>query len=381
MLMYPFFESGGPSVRARTPCGRTRREFLWEAGGGFAGVALTALLSADGFFKQTAGAAEAIPKGDNPLTPRRPHHAARAKAVICLFMYGGVSQVDTWDPKPELSKHSGKAMPNLDRDPLFKVRKPGTLFGSSRKFTKHGQSGIEVSDFYPHLAGCVDDLAVIRGMYADSFAHGSGLLQMNTGYLRQGYPCLGSWVSYGLGTVNQNLPAFVVLLDPRGGPISGPPNWGAGFMPPAHQGTQLRVQGDPILYLSPPPDVSATQQRNQLDLLGQFNRQHQRATPDNSELAARIASYELAFRMQASAPEAVDLSRETEETKRLYGLDQPLTEKFGRQCLMARRLVERGVRFVQVYSGGGHFDENWDAHNDVNKNHETHCAETDKPIA
>src|SRR6185437_8533748 len=268
---------------------------LWEVGGGFAGLALTALLSEDGFFPRPTHAAEFAPPSDNPLTARRPHHAARAKAVICLFMYGGVSQVDTWDPKPELTKHNGKPMPNLDRDPLFKVRKPGTLLGSSRKFTKHGQSGIEVSDFYPHLARRIDDLAVIRGTYTDSFAHGGGLLQMNTGYLRQGYPCLGSWVSYGLGTVNQNLPAFVVLLDQRGGPISGPPNWGAGFMPAAHQGTQLRVNGDPILYLSPPAGVSTAQQRNQLDLLGQFNRQHQQATPDNSELSARIASYELAF--------------------------------------------------------------------------------------
>jgi hypothetical protein len=371
----------GPSVPATTPCGRTRREFLWEAGGGFTGLALTALLSQDGFFKGAARAAEAAPKSDNPLAPRQPHHTARAKSVICLFMYGGVSQVDTWDPKPELSKHSGKPMPNLDRDPLFKVRKPGTLLGSSRTFAKHGQSGIEVSDFFPHLARRVDDLAVIRGTYADSFAHGSGLLQMNTGYLRQGYPCLGSWVSYGLGTVNQNLPAFVVLLDQRGGPISGPPNWGAGFMPAAHQGTQLRVNGDPILNLSPPAEVSTAQQRHQLDLLAEFNRRHQRATPDNSELAARIASYELAFRMQASAPEAVDLAQETEATKRLYGLDQPQTEKFGRRCLLARRLVERGVRFVQVYSGGGHSDQTWDAHGDVVKNHTQHCGETDLPIA
>jgi hypothetical protein len=379
--MDPRFDCEGPPVPATMPCGRTRREFLWQAGGGFAGLALTALLSEDGFFPRTAHAAEAASKSDNPLTPRRPHHAARAKSVICLFMYGGVSQVDTWDPKPELSKHNGKPMPNLDRDPLFKVRKPGTLLGSARQFTKHGQSGIEVSDFYPHLAQRIDDLAVIRSTYTDSFAHGGGLLQMNTGYLRQGYPCLGSWVSYGLGTVNQNLPAFVVLLDQRGGPISGPPNWGAGFMPAAHQGTQLRVNGDPILYLSPPAGVSTAQQRHQLDLLAQFNRRHQQATPDNSELAARIASYELAFRMQASAPEAVDLTQETETTKRLYGLDQPLTEKFGRRCLLARRLVERGVRFVQVYSGGGHSDQTWDAHGDVVKNHTLHCGETDRPIA
>jgi hypothetical protein len=360
----------------RQACGRTRREFLWEAGGGFTGLVLTALLSEDGFFARHATAAE-----PGPLTPRLPHACPRANAVICLFMYGGVSQVDTWDPKPELHKRTGQLMPNLERDPLFKSRNPGKLLGSPRKFRKHGQSGIEVSDFYPYLAQRVDDLAVLRGTYADSFAHGSALLQMNTGYLRQGYPCLGSWASYGLGTVNQNLPSFVVLLDHRGGPISGPPNWGHGFMPAAFQGTQLRVSGDPILNLSPPKGVSTVQQRGQLDLLGRLNHLHHQASPDNSELAARIASYELAFRMQASAPEAVDLSQESAATQRLYGLDRPITEKFGRRCLLARRLVERGVRFVQVYSGGGHNDENWDAHGDVIKNHALHCGETDQPIA
>jgi hypothetical protein len=364
------------TVRA-SYCGRTRREFLWQVGGGFAGVALTALLSEDGFFNGKIRAGE--PEG--PLAPKKPHFKAKAKSVICLFMYGGVSQVDTWDPKPELVKRNGQPMPNLDKDPLFKVRNPGTLLGSARKFDKHGECGIEVSDLYPHLAKRVDDLAIIRGTYADSFAHGSGLLQMNTGYLRQGYPSLGSWVSYGLGTVNQNLPAFVVMLDPRGGPIGGPPNWAQGFMPAAFQGTQFRVSGDPILNLSPPPGVTPAQQRQQLDLLAQLNESHRQASPDNTELAARIASYELAFRMQSHAPEAVDLSRETEATKNLYGLDQPRTEKFGRRCLLARRLVERGVRFVQVYSGGGHNDENWDAHGDVVKNHELHCGETDQPIA
>jgi hypothetical protein len=379
-MSLPWGESE-PHGLLTTPCGRTRREFLWETGGGFTGLALTALLSADGFFDRRAVSAETTSPANNPLAPRKPHHPARAKSVICLFMYGGVSQVDTFDPKPELTRHTGEPMPNLDRDPLFQVRKPGVLLGSSREFKRHGQSGIEVSDFYPHLAKCVDDLAIIRGTYTDSFAHGSGLLQMNTGYLRQGYPCLGSWVSYGLGTFNQNLPSFVVLLDQRGGPISGPPNWSAGFMPAAYQGTQLRVTGDPILHLAPPAGVTAAQQRQQLDLLGKLNRRHQRMSPDNSELTARIASYELAFRMQASAPEAVDLAQETEETKRLYGLDQPLTEKFGRRCLLARRLVERGVRFVQVYSGGGHSEETWDAHKDVVANHTLHCGETDRPIA
>jgi hypothetical protein len=359
-----------------TPCGRTRREFLWEAGGGFVGTALTYLLAHDGFFtgRATAGAL-------SPVAPRNSHFVARARSCIFLFMYGGPSQVDTWDPKPALIKHNGRPIPNLESDPLLKVRNPGKLLASSRKFTRSGQSGVEVSDLYPRLARCIDEIAVIRSTYTDSFAHGSGLLQMNTGYLRQGYPCLGSWVTYGLGTLNQNLPAFVVLLDHRGGPISGPPNWSAGFMPAAYQGTQFRTSGEPILHLQPPAGVSREQQRQQLDLLARYNELHRQASAENSELAARVASYELAFRMQAHAPEAVDLSQETEATKRLYGLDQPLTEKFGRRCLLARRLVERGVRFVQVYSGGGHLEDTWDAHNDVNKNHERHCGETDQPIA
>jgi hypothetical protein len=363
-----------------TPCGRTRREFLWEAGGGFAGTALTYLLARDGFFAGSAAAAGARAPA-SPLAAKKGHHAGRAKACICLFMYGGPSQVDTWDPKPELTKRHGQPIPNLQSDPLLKVRNPGKLLASSHKFTRAGESGIEVSDLYPHLARCIDDMAVIRGTYADSFAHGSGLLQMNTGFLRQGYPSLGSWVTYGLGTVNENLPAFVVMLDHRGGPITGPPNWGSGFMPATFQGTQFRTSGDPILHLSPPRGVSPARQKQQLDLLSKFNRLHQKANPDNSELAARVASYELAFRMQAHAPEAVDLSRESARVKGMYGLDRPRTEKFGRRCLLARRLVERGVRFVQVYSGGGHSEETWDAHGDVNKNHELHCGETDQPIA
>jgi hypothetical protein len=232
--------------------GPTRREFFWQSGGGFAGLALTAMLSEDGFFGPAARAASpslALGAGD-PLAARKPHFPAKAKSVICLFMYGGVSQVDTWDPKPELLRRTGQPMPNIARDIALHKRNPGTLLGSPRKFRKHGQSGVEVSDLYPHLAQRVDDLAVIRSTYTDSFAHGSGLLQMNTGYLRLGYPSLGSWVSYGLGTFNRNLPAFVVMLDHRGGPIGGAPNWGQGFMPAAFQGTQFRAQGDPILNRS-----------------------------------------------------------------------------------------------------------------------------------
>jgi hypothetical protein len=366
-----------PASRPLTPCGRTRREFLWDTGMGFTGTALTGLLAADGFFGSEVQAAEVAA----PLAPRVPHASPRAKSVIFLFMYGGVSQVDTFDPKPELTRLNGQPIPNLDADPLFKVRNPGTLLGSSRVFTPSGQSGLPVCDMFPHVAGVVDHLAIIRSMYADSFAHGGGLLQMNTGFLRQGFPSVGSWVSYGLGTENQNLPGFVVLLDHRGGPISGPPNWGSGFMPASFQGTQFRTSGPPIIDLAPPEGMSARRQRDQLDVLGDLNRRHAARRPTETELAARIGTYELAFRMQSEAPEAVDLSEETQATQELYGLHEPATEKFGRRLLMARRLVERGVRFVQVYSGGGHSEETWDAHGDVNKNHELHCRETDRPIA
>jgi hypothetical protein len=369
-----------PVERRLTPCGQTRREFLWESAGGFAGAALATILAEDGFFAHSAAASDtAESRAAFPLAPKKPHFAAKAKACIVLFMYGGVSQVDTFDPKIELQKHHGKPIPILDSDPLLKVRNPGTLLGSTRKFARHGAAGTIISDLYPHLAGRLDDIAVIRSMYADSFAHGSGLLQMNTGFLRQGFPSLGSWVTYGLGTLNRNLPGYVVLLDQRGGPISGPPNWGAGYMPATYQGTQFRESGEPILNLLPQQGISAAQQRNQIDLLAKLGRFQ--AGEDNSELSARIASYELAYRMQASAPEAVDISSESDETRRLYGLGDPRTERFGRRCLLARRLVERGVRFVQVYSGGGHNDENWDAHGDVNKNHELHCGETDRPMA
>ncbi len=359
-------------------CGRTRREFLWQAGGGFAGTALAYLLAQDGFFGHVACADEA-PR--SPMDAKPPHYAPRAKACIFLFMYGGVSHVDTWDPKAELTRRHDEAMPNLDNDPLFKVRSPGKLLASTRKFARWGQSGIEVSDLYPHLAGCVDDMAIIRSCYADSFAHGSGLLQMNTGYLRQGFPSLGSWVTFGLGSFNQNLPGYVVLLDHRGGPIGGAPNWGSGFMPAAFQGTQFRTSGDPLIDLKPPGGITLAQQRQQLDLLRRLGDLHREGLPRQAELMARLETYELAFRMQSHAPEAVDLAGETAATLSMYGLDDAKTEKFGRHCLFARRLIERGVRFVQVYSGGGHNDENWDAHGDVNKNHELHCAETDQPIA
>jgi hypothetical protein len=366
-------------LRAPTPCGETRREFLGTAAGGFLGTAFSYLLAQEGLL----GRAAAAGSGDavSPLAPRAPHTPAPAKACICLFMYGGPSQVDLWDPKPELSKYNGQPIPETVGDKLLRARNPGNLLGSKYKFAKHGAAGVEVSELFPHLATVIDELAVIRSNYADSFAHGSGLLQMNTGFLRQGYPSLGSWVTYGLGTMNQNLPAYVVMLDHRGGPIGGAPNWSSGFMPATYQGTQFRTTGEPLIDLAQPDGVTSAQRREQLDLLGQLGEMHSEHAPHESELSARLASYELAFRMQAHAPEAVDLSQETAATLSAYGLDDPKTERFGRKCLLARRLVERGVRFVQVYSGGGHNDENWDAHGDVNGNHELHCGETDKPMA
>ena len=364
----------------RAFCGRTRREFLWETGFGFTGTALAGMLATDGFFQKPAVAAE-LAAASSPLAVKKPHFAAKAKSVIFLFMYGGVSQVDTFDPKPELTRHNGQPIPNLDQDPLFKVRNPGKLLASSRKFTPCGQSGLPVSDLYPHLGRQIDEVCLIRSMSADSFAHGCGLLQMNTGSLRQGAPCLGSWSTYGLGTDNQNLPGFVVMLDPRGGPIGGAPNWGSGYMPATYQGTQFRTGGSPIIDLQPPAGSSRERQREQLDLLAALNGRHQSTRPAESELQARIESYELAFRMQQHAPEAVDLTQESEATQKLYGIDDPATAHFGKQCLMARRLVERGVRFIQVYSGGGHSDQTWDAHGNVNTNHELHAKETDLPIA
>lgn len=357
-------------------CGRTRREFLWQTGAGFTGVALTAMLAQDGFFPRARGGEPEA--GIDPLAPKPPHFPARAKNVIFLFMYGGPSQVDLFDPKPVLNTKNGQT---IDLEVRKNSTGKGTLLGSPFKFAKHGQCGMDVSELFPHLAQRADDITVIRSMWADSFAHGSAMIQMNTGSLFQGKPCLGSWSAYGLGTMNRNLPAFVVLLDPRGGPIGGAPNWGAGYMPATYQGTQFRTSGDPILNLSPRAPVTRAEQRAQLDYLAQLNARHQAGREHEDELAARIGSYELAYRMQSHAPEAVDLASESEETKSLYGLDDERCADFGRKCLMARRLVERGVRFIQIYSGGGHLDENWDAHNGIEKNHKLHCGETDKPMA
>ena len=357
------------------PCGRTRREFVWEMGGGVAGLALSALLGQDGFAFSTPG----TDAPGSPLAPKKPHFPAKAKAVIFLTMNGGPSQVDTFDPKPDLTKFAGQPLPADKKFINSGGRKVGFLTPAARPFRPGGKSGLPVSDFFPEVRKHADKLAVIRSCHTDSHAHGSALVMMNTGKTFIGRPSLGAWAVYGLGTPNQNLPGYVVILDKRGGPISGQPNWASGFMSAAYSGTLFRPVGDPILDLRGPLGRDA--QRAQLDLLAELNQQHLDARPGGQDLAARINSYELAFRMQAATPEAVDLTTEAKATLDEYGVGAKPTDEFGRNCLVARRLVERGVRFVQLYSGGGHLEETWDAHESVEKNHGRHAAEVDKPIA
>ena len=361
-------------------CGRTRREFMWETGAGFTGAALTGMLSQDGFLNGQTVAADGVSGWENPLTPKDPHFPAKAKAVIFLYMYGGPSHIDTFDHKPDMIGMDGKTV-EVKTFGRGGHKNKGRIVEPRWKFKRHGESGQWVSELFPHFATCVDDVAFIKSMTADSPIHGSAMLQMNTGKVQSGSPCLGSWINYGLGSVNENLPGFVVMLDPRGGPISGAKNWSSGYMPASFQATSIRSTGAPILDLAPPEGMSKAAQRRLLDSLREFNTEHQQPRVDNSNLAARIASYELAYKMQSSAPEAVDISSETQQTQSLYGLDDPKTKVFGRQCLLARRLVERGVRFIQIYSGGNHNDANWDAHGDLEFNHNLHAGETDKPIA
>ena len=361
-------------------CGRTRREFLWQTGAGFTGVALAGMLGDDGFLGRQAVAADGVTPFANPLAAKDPHFDAPAKNVIFLYMYGGPSHIDTFDYKPAMKGMDNKTV-QVKTFGRGGHKNEGRIVETRWNFKQHGECGQWVSDLFPHLSRHVDDIAFLHSMTADSPIHGSAMLMMNSGRILSGHPCLGSWVNYGLGSVNEDLPGFVVMLDPRGGPISGPKNWSCGFMPATYQATVMRSTGSPILDLERPQGLSQSAQRRMLDTLRSYNESHQRPRVDNSNLAARIASYELAYRMQSSAPEAVDVGQETKATQELYGLDNPTSRHFGRQCLLARRLVERGVRFVQIYSGGNHNDANWDAHGDLKVNHDLHAAETDKPIA
>ncbi|GAC1451219.1 MAG: DUF1501 domain-containing protein [Isosphaeraceae bacterium] len=358
---------GGPHF----PRVGSRRDFLREAGGGFGALAVSWLL------EQEASAAEKDVKG--PLAPRSPHFPAKAQRVISLFMHGGPSHLETFDPKSTLQRLAGQPLPPSFGHVSTRRRVASNpLLGTRRRFRKEGKSGIEISDFLPNLARCADDLAVIRSCWADSVNHPQAVYQMNTGSVLMGKPSLGSWVGYGLGTENQNLPAYVVLPDPGGGIKGGPPAYGAGFLPANYQGTTMRSGPSPILDLRSSGRLSDREQRGVLDLIGDLNTRHRARREEDDALDARMQSYELAYRMQSAAPQAVDLTQETEATRRLYGLDESRTRDFGTRCLLARRMVERGVRFVQLYSGdvGG-----WDAHEDVETNHAAMCAQTDLPIA
>jgi len=349
----------------------TRRDFLFHAGGGFGGLALHALLAND---------ARAVKPVTNPFAEKKPHHAAKAKSVIFMFMVGGPSQMDLFDPKPELTKQHGKPLPPSFGKPVSQFTKGDTpLLASTRKFKKYGKSGLEVSDLMPNLAECVDDIAFLRSCWCTNTVHAPAMYELHSGRTIMGYPSLGSWVTYGLGCVTDELPAYCVMAQPEGPPEGGAPCWGAGFLPTVYQGTLLRKGAHPIHNLKLPQGVTAEQQRRTLDLLKKMNEQN--LDKDDTELQARIASYELAFRMQAAAPAAVDLNKETAKTKTAYGLDDKRTADFGTRCLLARRLVERGVRFVQLYSGGGPLVTQWDAHDDLNTNHEKMCGHVDQPIA
>ncbi len=316
---------------------------------------------------------------DSKAPQKSVHFSPRGKRMIWLFMHGGPSHVDLFDPKPELTRLAGQPVPdsfgtvmtrrNVASNPLLPPIKP---------FRPRGKSGLPVSDFLPHLGELADDLCVIRSLHGDSINHPQSVYQMNTGSILMGHPSFGSWLAYGLGSENEDMPAFVVLPDPGGGLKGGPAAWGSGYLPATYQGTTMRPGSTPILNLAPPADIAPARQRSTLDFINKLNRRHLQQRDADDELNARIEAYELAFRMQAAAPEVVDFSQETAETISLYGIDQAKTRDFGERCLLARRMVERGVRFVQVYSG----DTNgWDAHNDVAQNHGEYGEKTDKPVA
>jgi hypothetical protein len=358
----------------------TRRDWLWRSGGGLGGIALASLLGENGLL------AAPIDQGYIP----RPewngglHHRAKVRRVIQLFMNGGVSQMDTFDHKTELDKRHGQKF-----DPGTHIEAPtsapGNLMKSPFAFRQYGESGRWVSSVFPELSRCVDDLAFLMALSSKTNVHGPASFLMNSGSMMPGFPCMGAWLSYGLGSLSDNLPTFVVLPDPRGLPYNAKGNFTAGFLPQSHQGTILDAGSPrPIPDLFPPPSTkfaASTSNREGLELLHGLNRRHAAANPGDSRLEARIAAYELAARMQRSAPEALELASETPPTRALYGLDQPETADFGRRCLLSRRLIERGVRFVQVWSGAGGPTNNWDNHNDIINQLPPMARSVDRPIA
>jgi hypothetical protein len=357
----------------------SRREFLKRTGNGFGLLALASLLNQENLLASTT---ETANSSVNPLAPKPSHFSAKAKSVIWLFMNGGPSQVDTWDYKPELVKRNGQELKGFDKNTGFFTEQVGPLMKSPFKFKQHGKCGAWVSELFPNMARHVDKMAFLYSCWTDSNNHSPALLKINTGMTRMGFPCVGAWVTYGLGTVSQNLPAFVTMYDTlgRGLPKGYAQNWGAGFLPSIYQGTALKPKGEPIEDLYRSKEMTQGQQRAQLDLLKKLNRRKLETGPMEPELAARIETFELAYRMQMAAPEALDLKKESKTVQKLYGLDNPKCAHFGRQCLIARRMVERGVRFVQIYSGGEENEKSWDGHTNIVQNHGGFAGETDIPI-
>ncbi len=354
----------------------TRRDFLRRGGAGFGALALASIMG-DSRVMAALGGTQGT--AFNPLAPKLTNLPGTAKRVIFLFMEGGPSHLDICDPKPLVNKLDGQQLPASFGKVITAMGEANApIMGTPRTFKQYGEGGLWFSDLVPHMASVADEWCQLKSCVSNGINHAGGVCQMNTGSIFGGRPSLGSWVSYGLGTENQNLPAFVVLKDSDAQVVNGVRNWGSGFMPAVYQGTLLDDGPNPIANLNNPKGVSTARQKEKLELLAEMNKRHMKGREDNTELDARIRSMELAFRMQATAPEAVDLSLETEATKSLYGMDEAHTQNFGRMCLLARRMVERGVRFVQLYHGAG---SKWDAHNKLEPNHKKLCAEMDKPVA
>ena len=349
---------------------QSRRDFLLNAGAGFGGVVLSALTG-----QRLIGNDLGI---SNLAVEKIPHHLGGAKNVIFLFMEGGPSHLDLFDPKPLLNKLAGKSLPESFARPVTAMGEAGSpLLESKREWKQHGESGLWISDWLPRHSAIADDLCVIRSCVSDGINHAGGVSQMNTGSVFCGRPSLGAWVNYGLGSVSDNLPAFTVIKDSDAMVVNGTRCWGSGFMPASYQGTLFESGDEPVANLNLPKGVSIKRQSSKLSFLDQLNQKHLQGRQSNTELEARIQSYELAYRMQAEAPEAIDLESESTGIKKLYGLEEEQTKIFGRQCLMARRLVERGVRFVQLYHGAG---SKWDSHSGMEKNHARLCGNVDQPI-
>jgi len=373
------YDSNPAPRRIHHEFAHSRRDFLSRAGGGFGSIALWSLLGRDAI---AAGSAAPTSKtlAAGPLSAKPAPAAAKATSVIWCFLDGGPSHLDLFDPKPQLAKLAGQPLPGSFARPMTAMGKTAytPLMASPRRFRQHGESGIWVSDLYPEIASCVDDMTVIRSCWADGLTHVGSVCEMNTGSILMGRPCVGAWVLYGLGSLSDNLPGYVVLTDYPEEPPGGNRQWSTGFMPSTYQGTKFRAGNTPILHVEPPAGYGDYRQRAKIDFIKQLNKQHLDSRGNDAELEARIASYELAYRMQTAAPEATDISSETAQTLAMYGMNDDATAANGRNCLLARRLVERGVRFVQLYMGSG---SKWDAHTDVEGNHTQYCRETDRPIA